>query len=305
MTSENPFDSAQRAGALKQPEQDYIAPEEAQKLQLQIANETSRVAGVWHRSKKVRSIVIPVLALAVYSLAFWFGYNWYRSDSTETERPAVVAEQQTRSAEEPVIEEKAGSGVHPDKVSTDSTSARLEPAAVVSNASLATLPQEARPASRVIEPRAAAAVTSRETDITVRSENSPGPVVFEWQAPAAVDSRAAALSQSLEDVKSVAAVSKPVTNIPTNSGYVLQLAAIKDRSGTQPEWERFQSQFPRLLGDMKLTVEEALVGGRTYFRIQTGPFPTKATALDLCAQLKEKNQDCLVKRTKLGETSVF
>jgi hypothetical protein len=281
-------------GEFEQPEQDYIAPEEAQKLQLQIANEPSRVAGVWHRARNVRSILIPVLALAVYSLAFWFGYNWYRSDSVESKGPTVVADQA------PSIE------VRPEEISTIPTDSGPGPAVSISGASLAELPQEARPASRVVQPRTAAPVMSREPEHTILSESSPGPVVFEWQAPATTDdTRATALSRSLEHVKSDAADPKPVSDIPTDSGYVLQLAAIKDRSGTQPEWERFQSEFPRLLGDMKLTVEEALVGGKTYFRIQTGPFPTKATALDLCAQLKEKKQDCLVKRTKLRAASVF
>jgi cell division protein FtsN len=49
---------------------------------------------------------------------------------------------------------------------------------------------------------------------------------------------------------------------------------------------------------MKLNIEEAFVNGSTYYRIQAGPFPTKATASDVCAQLKVENQGCILKNKK-------
>jgi hypothetical protein len=45
-----------------------------------------------------------------------------------------------------------------------------------------------------------------------------------------------------------------------------------------------------------VSYEKAVVGGKTYYRILTGPFPTRATVEDLCAQLKSKKQSCLVKK---------
>ena len=89
-----------------------------------------------------------------------------------------------------------------------------------------------------------------------------------------------------------------LAQLPTDSGYVLQLAALRNASFVDPSWQYFQQAFPDLLGDMKLIVEEAMVDGIHFYRIQTGPFPTKRTAEDLCAQLKERNQDCFIKRKK-------
>ena len=57
-----------------------------------------------------------------------------------------------------------------------------------------------------------------------------------------------------------------------------------------------QAAHPDLLGGLNLTVQKAEVGGKTYYRILTGPFPTRATVDDICAQLKAKNQSCLVKK---------
>ncbi len=111
-------------------------------------------------------------------------------------------------------------------------------------------------------------------------------------------------------VAKVAEVSKPATpkapaakastqlaKVPTDSGYVLQLASLKSEQIALQEWKRIQSVNKGLLAQMKAIVEKAEIEGiGTRYRLQTGPFPTKATAQDLCAQLKAAKQDCLVKR---------
>lgn len=111
-------------------------------------------------------------------------------------------------------------------------------------------------------------------------------------------------------VAQVAEVPKPTTTkapapkattqlakVPTDSGYVLQLASLRSEQIALQEWKRIQNANKGLLAQMKAIVEKAEIDGiGTRFRLQTGPFPTKATAQDLCAQLKAAKQDCLVKR---------
>ncbi|WP_282608396.1 SPOR domain-containing protein [Pelagibius sp. Alg239-R121] len=93
---------------------------------------------------------------------------------------------------------------------------------------------------------------------------------------------------------------KPVTQtakVPTDSGYILQLASLRSEKDALQEWGRIQGENKNLLSRMKPIVEKADIEGiGTRYRLQTGPFPTKATAQDLCAQLKAAKQDCLVKR---------
>ena len=57
-----------------------------------------------------------------------------------------------------------------------------------------------------------------------------------------------------------------------------------------------QQAFPDLLGDMDLAIQRVTVNGKEYHRMQTGPFPTRATAQEMCALLKAKKQACLVTR---------
>ncbi|MGF1608163.1 MAG: SPOR domain-containing protein, partial [Kiloniellales bacterium] len=78
--------------------------------------------------------------------------------------------------------------------------------------------------------------------------------------------------------------------------YVIQLASVTSDEAAKTEWARLQKAFPELLGDMNLSPQVATVKGTEYHRVQTGPFPSRATAIDLCAQLQAKNQACIVQQ---------
>jgi cell division septation protein DedD len=81
--------------------------------------------------------------------------------------------------------------------------------------------------------------------------------------------------------------------------YFVQLASVKSDAGARKEWARMQRAHPDLLGDLELSVQSADLGERgIFFRIRTGPFPNKATAQDMCWQIKAAKLDCLVVRGK-------
>ena len=84
--------------------------------------------------------------------------------------------------------------------------------------------------------------------------------------------------------------------LPEDS-YVIQVASLRSEKEAEGFWSKAQAKHPDLLETMPLYVERADLGDRgIYFRVQTGPFPSKATAQDLCGQLKSAGQDCIVKR---------
>ncbi len=54
-----------------------------------------------------------------------------------------------------------------------------------------------------------------------------------------------------------------------------------------------------MLGDLTLAVQRADLGDRgIFYRVRSGPFPNRATAQDLCAQIEAAKLDCLVVRDK-------
>src|SRR3546814_14234464 len=88
----------------------------------------------------------------------------------------------------------------------------------------------------------------------------------------------------------------PQTAAATAGDVVLQLSSVKSEAAAAQEWKRLQGEHPGLLGKLPLALETAAVQGTTYYRVQTGPFPSRAAAADVCTKLKARNQDCLVKQ---------
>ncbi|MHA1599666.1 MAG: SPOR domain-containing protein, partial [Alphaproteobacteria bacterium] len=81
----------------------------------------------------------------------------------------------------------------------------------------------------------------------------------------------------------------------SGNGFVLQLASLKSKERAPLEWIRLQKSFPSLLGGRQLVVLPADLGDRgTFYRVQAGFFPDRASAEAVCKQLKAKSQDCLV-----------
>jgi cell division septation protein DedD len=81
--------------------------------------------------------------------------------------------------------------------------------------------------------------------------------------------------------------------------YFVQLASVKSDQSARQEWTRLQKVHPALFDDLALDVQRADLGDRgIFYRIRTGPFPNRATAQDMCAQIKAAKLDCLVVRDK-------
>lgn len=76
---------------------------------------------------------------------------------------------------------------------------------------------------------------------------------------------------------------------------VVQLASLQSEARAKDEWNRLQDRYGELLGDMHLLLDRADLGDRgIFFRMQTGPFPNRMTAKDMCNQLKAEALECIV-----------
>ena len=82
-----------------------------------------------------------------------------------------------------------------------------------------------------------------------------------------------------------------------DSGILIQLAAFQNRDNARAAWRRMQDSHSPLLGRMSLQLQRVRIEDRGIFwRVRTGPFPNRATAADMCTQLKDRGQACLVVR---------
>ncbi len=81
--------------------------------------------------------------------------------------------------------------------------------------------------------------------------------------------------------------------------YFVQLASLNSDASAHQEWARLRKAQPDLFGDLALDVQRADMGaGGIFYRVRIGPFPNKATAQDMCWQIKAAKLACLVVRTK-------
>ena len=81
--------------------------------------------------------------------------------------------------------------------------------------------------------------------------------------------------------------------------YFVQLASVRSDDSARQEWARLQKGHAELFDNLALDVQRADLGDRgIYYRIRIGPFPNRATAQDMCAQIKAAKFACLVVRGK-------
>jgi cell division septation protein DedD len=78
---------------------------------------------------------------------------------------------------------------------------------------------------------------------------------------------------------------------------LIQLAAFQQRDNAEAAWQRMQGKHASLLGAQALQLQRVRIEDKgVFWRVRTGPFPNRATAEDLCGQLKRQGQPCLVVR---------
>jgi cell division protein FtsN len=108
---------------------------------------------------------------------------------------------------------------------------------------------------------------------------------------------AATQSTATQSTATQSAAAQPAATSAADSGglFAVQLVSLKDAGAAEREWGRLQGVFPQLLGDTSLLLQSAEVAGvGKVYRLRAGPFVTRDKAAKVCAQLKSKQQDCLV-----------
>ena len=149
--------------------------------------------------------------------------------------------------------------------------------------------------------------------VSTLGSSSPAPVVakappavprvpVEQQAASAVLPAAPPAPAPAPAAAPTAAAAKPAPPAPTanlsGSGRVtVQLAAFRTRANAEGGWQRLRAAHPDQLGDRALIMREADLGDRgIYYRVRTGPFADTAAAKAFCAQLRARDQECVVIR---------
>ena len=91
----------------------------------------------------------------------------------------------------------------------------------------------------------------------------------------------------------------PTSKSARAKGYFIQLGALSSRGAAERAWRSARAKNPKLLGNRRLTVEQANVPKKgVYFRVQSGPLANANAAKRLCDALNRRKQGCFVVRRR-------
>jgi len=201
-----------------------------------------------------------------------------------------------------------------ERAAEDATEAgESEASATMGETGAAAVSEDAAPASSAVADAAGASESAREVempDAPAAPSEQPEPGVGDGDeggrepAPAASGEGAAPAEPTAghEDTGAEApAADEPSENAqpappqPRPGDALVQLAAFRDKATAERVWGQLRTRFPNILGDQRLLLQDVEIEGKgTFWRVRTGPFPNRATARDVCAQLKARDQACLV-----------
>lgn len=284
------------------------------------------------RSRRARIITwaVTIIALAGFGTVIWYAYNLGIRDGTESVAPLIRADARPTKIKP---EQPGGMAVpHQDKEIYDTigSGGSSEPKVerLLSPAEQPkTLPTPApeTPASPAPAPPASSgesgaptpsqelqALMEREGLVpkTGAAEEKPAPSKAEVATappppppPAAKPQTGTASPPAAQTAQAPAQAAAPppppkVSATADLSGrWRIQLAAFRDRPTAESEWRRLQARYPDLLGALALEVQKADLGAKgIFYRMRGGPLADEASAKLLCAQLKQRNQGCMIVR---------
>jgi Flp pilus assembly protein TadD len=120
------------------------------------------------------------------------------------------------------------------------------------------------------------------------SSSEPGPA---GPPPAAAAQTAAAPPPS--PPPAAAPMPAPAASGGSATGNAMvQLASLNSEDAAQAEWSKLSAANPSLFGSRQPDIQTAVVNGKTYYRLRTGGFASKADAAKFCGEVSAAGSTC-------------
>lgn len=163
---------------------------------------------------------------------------------------------------------------------------------------------ESQAGSQAVQPDPVAAVTSDTENSGVdsaASNDGAEETLPDTNPVKAPNTATTANADSKQQTKPVAASSnEPVKKAPASSSkqtysfYRVQLGSFLARKSADTAWATIQKEHPSLTKDMQSYINNAVVSGRSYYRLSVGPLATRTAADNMCLYFRTRGQSCFV-----------
>ncbi len=151
-----------------------------------------------------------------------------------------------------------------------------------------------------------APVTAAPEPVTTASTTQPTPLMsptapasqVSTPAPAAPDAGVPYTSLESTPATSTAPAPADATTNSSDTGPEVQLAALNSNDAAQHAWDHLSSEYPALFGSKTPDIQEAVVRGKTYYRLRVGGFDSRADAAKFCGEVLAAGKTCTVANFK-------
>jgi Flp pilus assembly protein TadD len=123
---------------------------------------------------------------------------------------------------------------------------------------------------------------------------APAPTMVDTTKPVApAKADTATVAPAVDNSAPPATVSSSGTG-----GQEVQLGALPSNAAAQHDWDHLSAEYPALFGNKTPDIEEAVVKGKTYYRLRVGGFDTRADAAKFCGEVLAAGKTCTVANFK-------
>ncbi|MCT4552541.1 MAG: SPOR domain-containing protein [Alphaproteobacteria bacterium] len=99
----------------------------------------------------------------------------------------------------------------------------------------------------------------------------------------------------IKKVEEVKKVNKPIKIKTTNSNlWSIQLLSGASKNNVEKQWNTYRAAYPSLLAKQDHAIQEAIVNGKTFYRLRIVNIKDSKSARDLCGKLKNNQISCFV-----------
>ncbi len=102
--------------------------------------------------------------------------------------------------------------------------------------------------------------------------------------------------EPVEDTPKAAPKAEPApVAVASAGGFRVQIGSFQDRAAADAAWARIAPKHQAVISGTQKHIKQADLGAKgTWYRLQFGPYATRAEADSACGKLKAAGQDCLV-----------
>lgn len=141
-----------------------------------------------------------------------------------------------------------------------------------------------------------------QSPIPQPSSSMPPATITAQAAPAAAPPVRATTTVATVETTATKTTPMKAANMPASQAapasaegnVMVQLAALNSQSQAQAAWDSASRKMPSLLADRSPDIQTAQIGDRTFYRLRTGGFASRAAAAQFCSKIQAAGGTCAV-----------